>query len=238
MASSKTRVTPERLYRLLADNATDVVSLHDPCRALPVRLPVDHRLRGIRPRRAARRRRAGRSCTPTTWPACSEAMAVAFAVGEVATIRYRLRHFDGHWEWAETTARSVGAEIQCSTRKITELHHRLAQQSAVARLGNMVMRGPDLDEVFEEATRAVAETLDVDLVSITEHLGDGPREGARGRRLARRLRRLRVRRWRRCVPTAATCTRTARSSSRTCRTTRSGEPRRCAATASCRASTC
>jgi hypothetical protein len=29
MASSTTRATPERLYRLLADNATDVVTLHD-----------------------------------------------------------------------------------------------------------------------------------------------------------------------------------------------------------------
>ena len=100
-------------------------------------------------------------------------MAVAFAAGEVATIQYRLRHYDGHWEWAETTARSVGVEIQCSTRKITELHHRLAQQSAVARLGNMVMRGPDLDEVFDEATRAVADTLGADLVSVTEDLGGG-----------------------------------------------------------------
>src|SRR3954465_8458704 len=29
MASDQTRATPERLYRLLADNATDVVTLHD-----------------------------------------------------------------------------------------------------------------------------------------------------------------------------------------------------------------
>jgi diguanylate cyclase (GGDEF)-like protein len=35
------------------------------------------------------------------------------------------------------------------------------------------MRGPDLDVVFDEATRAIAETLGADLVSITEHLGEG-----------------------------------------------------------------
>ena len=29
MTSATTRTTPEQLYRLLADNATDVVTLHD-----------------------------------------------------------------------------------------------------------------------------------------------------------------------------------------------------------------
>ena len=172
MASSKTRVTPERLYRLLADNATDVVTLHDPDGRYLYVSPSITAFGGYVPDELL-----GVPCWTLMHPddvaGVREAMSSAFAVGEVATTQYRVRHLDGHWEWAETTARRVGAEIQCSTRQITELHHRLAQQSAVARLGNMVMRGPDLDEVFAEATRAVAETLDADLVSVTEDLGGG-----------------------------------------------------------------
>ena len=172
MASSKTRVTPERRYRLLADNATDVVTLHDPAGRFLYVSPSITAFGGYVPDELL-----GVSCWTLIHAddvaGVQEAMAGALANGEIVTLQYRLRHFDGHWEWAETTARSVGAEIQCSTRKITELHHRLAQQSAVARLGNMVMLGPDLETVFAEATRAVAETLGADLVSITEHLGEG-----------------------------------------------------------------
>ena len=100
-------------------------------------------------------------------------MAAALADGSVVTLQYRLRHYDGHWEWAETTARSVGAEIQCSTRKVTELHQ--PPRAAVRRRapGQHGDARPDLAVVFEEATRAVAETLGVDLVSITEDLGGG-----------------------------------------------------------------
>ena len=137
-------MTPERLYRLLADNATDVVTLHDPAGRYLYVSPSITAFGGYVPDELL-----GVACWTLMHPddvaGVQEAMAAAFADGEVATLQYRLRHFDGHWEWAETTARSVGAEIQCSTRKITELHHRLAQQSAVARLGNMVMRGPDLE---------------------------------------------------------------------------------------------
>jgi diguanylate cyclase (GGDEF)-like protein/PAS domain S-box-containing protein len=172
MASIETRVAPERLYRLLADNATDAVTLHDRSGRYLYVSPSITAFGGYVPEELV-----GTSCWDHLHPddvaGVREAMAAAVADGGVVTLRYRLRHYDGHWEWAETTARSVGAEIQCSTRKVTELHHRLAQQSAVARLGNMVMRGPDLDEVFDDATRAVAETLGADLVSINEHLGEG-----------------------------------------------------------------
>jgi diguanylate cyclase (GGDEF)-like protein/PAS domain S-box-containing protein len=172
MASTETRVTSERLYRLLADNATDVVTLHDRSGRYLYVSPSITAFGGYRPDELL-----GVACWKLMHPddvaAVQQTMAAALADGGVATLQYRLRRSDGGWEWVETTARGVGSEVQCSSRKITELHHRLAQQSAVARLGNMVMRGPDLDEVFDDATQAVAETLGADLVSVTEDLGGG-----------------------------------------------------------------
>jgi diguanylate cyclase (GGDEF)-like protein len=56
---------------------------------------------------------------------------------------------------------------------ITELYTRLEQQSAVARIGNLVMQRASLDEVLAETTRMVAAALDVDMVHTTEHLGEG-----------------------------------------------------------------
>jgi two-component system NtrC family sensor kinase len=118
MASSTTRVTPERLYRLLADNATDVVTLHDLSGRYLYVSPSITTFGGYVPDELL-----GIACWDLMHPddraGVQEAMAGAFANGEVITIQYRLRHHDGHWEWAETTARSVGVEFQCSTRKIT-----------------------------------------------------------------------------------------------------------------------
>ena len=87
---------------------------------------------------------------------------------------------DGEYEWVETTARRVGDEIQCSSRGVTErraasaqLARRLAQQSAVARLGESALQRPDLDALFERAVAAVAETLGVGVVTVTEHVDAG-----------------------------------------------------------------
>jgi PAS domain S-box-containing protein len=110
---------------------------------------------------------------PDDIPAVQQQMAAALVEGGVVVTRYRLRHADGHWHWVETTARAIGDEIQCSTRDITELYRRLAQQSAVAEIGNRVMERPDLELFLAETSHAVAEALDVELVHITEHLGEG-----------------------------------------------------------------
>jgi diguanylate cyclase (GGDEF)-like protein len=53
-----------------------------------------------------------------------------------------------------------------------ELSRRLAQQSEVARLGDMALQRADVDALFDEAVRAVADTLAIDRVAIAEHLGD------------------------------------------------------------------
>jgi diguanylate cyclase (GGDEF)-like protein/PAS domain S-box-containing protein len=172
MASTKARVSSERLYRLLADNATDVITLHDLSGRYVYVSPSVTPFGGFIPEELL-----GTACWKMMHPddiaGVQQAVAAAITDGEVITYQYRLRHRDGHWEWVETTARCVGEELLCSTRKVTELYRRVEQQAVVARLGNMVMEGPDLEEVLEEAGRAVAETLDADLVNINEHVGEG-----------------------------------------------------------------
>ncbi len=93
-----------------------------------------------------------------------QAMARAVAEGEIVTVEYRWRHAGGDWEWVETTARCVGEEIQCSTRGIERAAApRSAQQSVVARLGNLVDAAPRRSRrCSTRQVKAVAETLDVE----------------------------------------------------------------------------
>ena len=172
MASATTRATPEQLYRLLADNATDVVTLHDRSGRYVYVSPSMKTFGGYDPEALI-----GVACWKLIHPddatPVQQQVVAAMAGGEVITLRYRLLHAEGHWDWVETTTRAVGDEIQCSTRKITELYHRLEQQSAVARIGNLVMERAPLDAVLGETTRMVAAALNVEMVHTTEHLGDG-----------------------------------------------------------------
>jgi hypothetical protein len=60
-----------------------------------------------------------------------------------------------------------------------ELARRLAQQSAVARFGELALQNHDVDALQQEACRLVAATLDVDLVYALEHVA-GARMLVRG----------------------------------------------------------
>jgi diguanylate cyclase (GGDEF)-like protein/PAS domain S-box-containing protein len=179
MASSTTRATPERLYRLLADNATDVVTLHDISGYYLYLSPSVESFLGYKPEELM-----GQACWKLYHPddvaAVQETMASAVISGEVVAFEYRIRHRDGVYRWVETTARCVGNEVQCSSRGISdrreaaaELARRLAQQSAVARLGEAALQRPDLDTLLVDTVTAVAETLDVEIAGVFEHLGDG-----------------------------------------------------------------
>ena len=62
-----------------------------------------------------------------------------------------------------------------------ELLRRLAQQNAVARLGQLALTRVPEQELMRAACDAVAETLDLELVSLQEHLGDGTMHVRAGR---------------------------------------------------------
>ncbi len=168
MMSLTTRATPERLYRLLADNATDVISLLDAEGRHLYVSPSVTALTGYDPDELVGA--DGWSFMhPDDLADLQSGLQTAAAESRVVTLEYRIRHADGHYVWVETKARTVGEEIQCSTRDISarreasaELARRLAQQSAVARLGRMVMENAEVAVVRHEAARAVAETRDAE----------------------------------------------------------------------------
>jgi diguanylate cyclase (GGDEF)-like protein/PAS domain S-box-containing protein len=175
----------EDRYRLLAENSTDVVTRHDPAGHYLYVSPSMESLLGYCPDELL-----GRSCLELIHPddldGVVSALAGASSARRVVTLVYRIRRKDGSYGWAESTCRWVAdpggsgiAEVQCSSRDITErrrgereLAQRLAQQSAVARLGNLALQRGDLDALHEEAALLVAATLGVDLVYALEHLGD------------------------------------------------------------------
>ena len=169
MTSATTRTTPEQLYRLLADNATDVVTLHDLAGHYLYVSPSVTTLGGYQPEDVI-----GQACWrfmhPEDIAPVQQEMARAVVEGEIVTVEYRWLHAAGHWEWVETTARCVGEEIQCSTRGVGERRAALARQAVVARLGDLVMQRPAVEAVLDEAVKAVAETLDVADVRIVEHV--------------------------------------------------------------------
>src|SRR4051812_50228692 len=61
-----------------------------------------------------------------------------------------------------------------------ELEQRLAQQSAVARLGELGLRGTDTGALLRSACETVADALAVELAMVMEHQGDGLMEVAAG----------------------------------------------------------
>ena len=168
MTSLTTRATPERLYRLLADNATDVVTLLDAEGRHLYVSPSVRALSGYEPEEVIGAE-GWSFIHPHDLAHLQIGLQTSGSANRVVTLEYRIRHADGHYIWVETTARSVGEEIQCSTRDISarragsaELARRLAQQSAVAQLGRLVMERVDVATVRDAAVRAVAEILEVE----------------------------------------------------------------------------
>jgi diguanylate cyclase (GGDEF)-like protein len=64
-----------------------------------------------------------------------------------------------------------GPLLQAERAVGTELKRRLGQQSAVARLGELALRRPDLVTLFDAASSTVAAALDADLVALWEPTG-------------------------------------------------------------------
>ena len=131
-------------------------------------------------------------------------LAGATLAGRVVTIDYRLAARRdvrlGALPLGRTTARCVGDEIQCSSRDIgarrqaeAELAQRLAQQAAVAQLGELALqRGTST----RSRTPPRVATLDVDcprraprrrLAVRARSAGEGFTARVRGRELPRRL---------------------------------------------------
>ena len=81
---------------------------------------------------------------------------------------------DGTIAGAMALAFDDGEELRAEKAARRELARRLAQQAAVARLGELALRRGPLDELIDAACRAVAEGLQVDSAYLLERAdGDG-----------------------------------------------------------------
>ncbi|MGZ8647655.1 MAG: PAS domain-containing protein, partial [Solirubrobacteraceae bacterium] len=118
MTSLTTRATPERLYRLLAHNATDVVTLLDAEGRHLYVSPSVRALSGYEPEEVVGAE-GWSFIHPHDLPHLQIGLQTSASANRVVTLEYRIRHADGHYIWVETTARSVGEEILCSTRDIS-----------------------------------------------------------------------------------------------------------------------
>jgi diguanylate cyclase (GGDEF)-like protein/PAS domain S-box-containing protein len=171
----------EQRYRLLAENAADVVTRHDLSGRYLYASPSIAALAGWEPEELL-----GRSCFELMHADDVDRVVAALAAaeedGELIAFDWRFRNRDGSFSWIETNSRAVAGphgieEFQCSSRDISarrradeELSRRLAQQSAVARLGELALERTDIGALQQEACRLAAETLGVDIAWALEHL--------------------------------------------------------------------
>jgi diguanylate cyclase (GGDEF)-like protein/PAS domain S-box-containing protein len=106
----------------------------------------------------------------------------AFAAGKalVPPEEYRLLHRDGHVVWIRDEAvlhrdgagrlrwHGVLSDITDQKRAEAELERRVAQQAAVARLGERALERADISVLIDQACKAATELLGVELASVAE----------------------------------------------------------------------
>ncbi|HZY65849.1 MAG TPA: PAS domain S-box protein [Rubrobacteraceae bacterium] len=115
----------EELYRLLAENSTDMISKHTPEGVYTYVSPACETLLGYEPQELV-----GRSAYdffhPDDLKEIREAHSTILSEQDTSTVSYRIRRKDGEYTWFETTSRTVRSEagevqeIVAVSRDITE----------------------------------------------------------------------------------------------------------------------
>ena len=169
----------ERAFRLLAETSTDVISLHD----------LDGRYLWISPSVQASYGFAPQDvlgCTAFDFVHLDDAphlldLLTSLAAGaDAAVATFRMRRADGTYVWTESDVRAVRdprsgevTELRVASRDVSELHRRLAQTAALARLGEQALQEREPAGLIEAATEAVVATLEVPLAALLEIEDDG-----------------------------------------------------------------
>ena len=161
----------EELYRLLAENSTDMISKHDRSGVFTYASPACRSLLGYEPGELL-----GRSVLGLIHPDDREAVRGMHGTSpgppEVGTVEYRIGRKDGSYVWFESTGRTVrepATEVVAVSRDITE---RKRAESERARL----LAG-------EQAARAEAEMARGRLKTILDNLSEGVMVAEPGGRL-------------------------------------------------------
>ena len=152
----------QEMYRLLATNSTDVISLHEIDGEVAYISPSSLRLMGCEPD-AVIGRTPWRSIHPEDVERARAAVAEAFE-GGAGSVRYRLKVKSGVWVWFETLVRPVRLDddaeivrVQCSTRDITaqkELEQQLEHQVLHDPLTGLPNRSLFMDRLSQAPLRA------------------------------------------------------------------------------------
>ena len=161
----------EREFRLLAENATDMISRHELDATFLYASPSVTALLGWTPDELA-----GRSACDMVHPVdhqrAAEALASLTAGAEPLTVRYRLAHRDGGWVWVETLARQVRAadgtqELHASTREVSvQVAAEAAEREAQERFRLAFDDAPigmalvDLQGRFQRVNAALCDLLE------------------------------------------------------------------------------
>ena len=150
------------LYRLLATNSTDVISLHDVDGRIVYISPSSLRLMGCEAD-SLLGRQPWRSIHPEEVERVREAFARAVD-GGTASVSYRLKVKSGIWVWFETLVRPVPhdddlaiGQVQCSTRDVTarkELAQQLEHQALHDPLTGLPNRSLFMDRLSQAPLRA------------------------------------------------------------------------------------
>lgn len=152
----------QKMYRLLATNSTDVISLHDIDGKIAYISPSSLRLMGCKADELLGRK-PWRSIHAEDLGRARAAFARALE-GGTGSVSYRLKVKSGMWVWFETLVRPVRLDdgkkvdqVQCSTRDVTArkaLEQQLAHQALHDPLTGLPNRSLFMDRLSQVPRRA------------------------------------------------------------------------------------
>ncbi len=149
------------LYRLLAENATDLVSTHRSDGTFDYATPSWLEYLGLSPVGVL----PGDFCHPDDVELLTTNHRLAFNSNNPLTTLWRCRHKDGSYGWLETKARAVRDDqnaratmLICTTRDVTERRRLQEEFEMLHEIVLAVTSAPSLDVAIQIALRQLCET--------------------------------------------------------------------------------
>ncbi|AFZ24273.1 PAS domain S-box [Cylindrospermum stagnale PCC 7417] len=165
----------EARFRLLAENSSDIISLHTVDGILLYISPACYTILGYEPEEIV-----GSASSELVHPDDLANFAISYPVNadlpNTYTITHRARHKNGQYIWMEATVRAIRdsqtqeiLEIQSSSRDITERQRNQERQSFLAEASDILASSLEyeitLNSVARLAVRAIADWCVVDIVA-------------------------------------------------------------------------
>src|SRR5690606_1796020 len=188
-----------RLYRLIIENTTDLISRHTPGGEFLDASPAAWALLGYWPEQL-RGTRIQQLIHPQERDELMQRFARALEQDGYLTISYQIRHRDGHYLWFETASRAIRetytgsvVEVVSVSRDITE---RIRSEERNRRLQDELSHATRL-ATLGELTSGIAHEINQPLAAIVNYASASQRylnalqpEGEAGQRLAQGLERI------------------------------------------------